>query len=399
MFNNKTVTKLNNINLAQTTTTPYEIEVEKADGIYIYDKKGKRYADLISGIAVSNLGHNNESIKEAIKQQVDSYLHVMVYGEYKQAPQQELANLLAKVLPEQLNSSFFVNSGTEANEAALKLAKRVTGRTELVSCYKSYHGSTHGSLSVTGNESKKYHVRPLLPGVSFMEFNKIEDLALITPQTAAVIIEPIQGDAGVRIPSLNYMKALRKKCNETGALLIFDEIQTGFGRTGKLFAFEHFDVVPDILTLAKAMGGGMPIGAFISSHNYMKKLTFNPVLGHITTFGGHPVNCASALENLKILTEGTLIKLVENKGKLFEKIIKHPQIVEIRRIGLFFAIEMKTPEIVQDIVLKCKEKGVLSFWFLSNPQSFRIAPPLIISEEEIKETAQIIHEVIAEVTK
>ena len=390
---------MNNTNLAQTTTTPYEIDVKSADGIYIYDQEEKRYADLISGIAVSNLGHNNQRIKEAIKKQVDKYLHVMVYGEYKQAPQQELANLLAKVLPKQLNSSFFVNSGTEANEGALKLAKRVTGRTELVSCHKSYHGSTHGSLSVTGNESKKYHVRPLLPGVSFMEFNHEEDLALITNKTAAVIIEPIQGDAGVRIPNTSYLKALRKKCDETGALLIFDEIQTGFGRTGKLFSFEHFGVVPDILTLAKAMGGGMPIGAFISSHDYMKQLTFNPVLGHITTFGGHPVNCASALENLKILTEGTIIEKVESKGELFEKIISHSAIVEIRRIGLFFAIEMENPDIVQDIVLKCKDRGVLSFWFLSNPQSFRIAPPLIITEQEIKETAQIIHEVIEEVTK
>ncbi len=390
---------MNNTNLAQTTTTPYEIDVKSADGIYIYDQEEKRYADLISGIAVSNLGHNNQRIKEAIKKQVDKYLHVMVYGEYKQAPQQELANLLAKVLPIQLNSSFFVNSGTEANEGALKLAKRVTGRTELVSCHKSYHGSTHGSLSVTGNESKKYHVRPLLPGVSFMEFNHEEDLALITNKTAAVIIEPIQGDAGVRIPNTSYLKALRKKCDETGALLIFDEIQTGFGRTGKLFSFEHFGVVPDILTLAKAMGGGMPIGAFISSHDYMKQLTFNPVLGHITTFGGHPVNCASALENLKILTEGTIIEKVESKGELFEKIISHSAIVEIRRIGLFFAIEMENPDIVQDIVLKCKDRGVLSFWFLSNPQSFRIAPPLIITEQEIKETAQIIHEVIEEVTK
>lgn len=390
---------MNNTNLAQTTTTPYEIDVKYADGIYIYDQQGNRYADLISGIAVSNLGHNNQRIKEAIKKQVDKYLHVMVYGEYKQAPQQELANLLTKILPDQLNASFFVNSGTEANEGALKLAKRVTGRTELVSCHKSYHGSTHGSLSVTGNENKKYHVRPLLPGVSFMEFNKIEDLKLITNKTAAVIIEPIQGDAGVRIPSLDYLKSLRKKCDETGALLIFDEIQTGFGRTGKLFAFEHFDVIPDILTIAKAMGGGMPIGAFISSHEYMNQLTFNPVLGHITTFGGHPVNCVSALENLKILTEDTLIEEVESKGRLFEKIINHPSIVEIRRIGLFFAIEMKNPDIVQDIVLKCKDRGVLSFWFLSNPQSFRIAPPLIISEDEIKETATIINQVIEEVTK
>lgn len=389
---------MNNIHLAQTSQTPFEIDVDYSDGIYIYDKKGNRYADLISGISVSNLGHNNERIKSAIKTQVDKYLHVMVYGEYKQNPQQELANLLAEVLPEQLNSSFFVNSGTEANEAALKLAKRVTGRTELVSCFKSYHGSTHGSLSVTGNELKKYHVRPLLPGISFMEFNKEVDLELITTKTAAVIIEPIQGDAGVRIPSLSYMKALRKKCDETGALLIFDEIQTGYGRTGKLFAFMHFDVVPDILTIAKAMGGGMPIGAFISSHKNMHELTYNPSLGHISTFAGHPVCCAAALENLKIMTEGTLIEEVESKGQLFESIISHPAIVEIRRKGLFFAIEMENADLVQDIVLGCKAKGVLSYWFLSTAESFRIAPPLIISEEQIKETAKIINSVINSVT-
>ncbi|MCT4580557.1 MAG: aspartate aminotransferase family protein [Flavobacteriales bacterium] len=390
---------MSNIHLAQTSQTPFEIDVDYADGIYIYDKEGKRYADLISGISVSNLGHNNRRIKKAIQDQVDKYLHVMVYGEYKQNPQQNLANLLAEVLPEQLNSTFFVNSGTEANEAALKLAKRVTGRTEIVSCHRSYHGSTHGALSVTGNEQKKYHVRPLLPGVSFMEFNNEADLSLITDQTAAVIIEPIQGDAGVRIPSLSYMKALRKKCDETGAMLIFDEIQTGFGRTGKLFAFEHFDIVPDILTIAKAMGGGMPIGAFISAHKNMHELTYNPNLGHITTFGGHPVCCASAYENLRILTEGTLIDEVEEKGHLFETIIQHPSIIEIRRKGLFFAIEMDHPDTVQDIVLGCREKGVLSYWFLSNAESFRIAPPLTITLEEVRKTAAIIHEVIDTVSQ
>lgn len=390
---------MNNINLAKTSKTPFEIDVDYADGIYIYDKKGKKYADLISGISVSNLGHNNSRIKKAIKNQVDKYLHVMVYGEYKQSPQQELAKLLSKVLPKQLNTTFFVNSGTEANEAALKLAKRVTGRTELISCHKSYHGSTHGSLSVTGNEYKKYHARPLLPDVLFMKFNNKEELELITEKTAAVIIEPIQGDAGVIIPSIEYLKSLRKKCTEKGALLIFDEIQTGFGRTGKLFAFEHFDVVPDIITIAKAMGGGMPIGAFISSYDNMDKLTYNPNLGHITTFGGHPVCCASALENLKILTESNIISEVEEKGRMFEKIINHYGIIEIRRIGLMFAIEMKTPEIVKDIVLKCRDKGVLSYWFLSNEKSFRIAPPLTITREEIIKTGKIIHTVIDKVVK
>lgn len=383
--------------LANTSKTPYRIEVDKAEGVYIFDKEGKKYFDLISGIAVSNLGHQNKEITDAIKKQVDKYLHVMVFGEFDQDPQIKLANKLAEILPEKLNTSYFVNSGTEANEAALKLAKRFTGRTQIVSCNKSYHGSTHGSLSVTGNEIKKYAVRPLLPGIRFMDFNSIPDLELIDKETACVIIEPIQGDAGVRIPSMEYMKALREKCNETGALLIFDEIQTGFGRTGKFFAFEHFDVVPDILTIAKAMGGGMPIGAFVASSELMETLTHDPVLGHITTFGGHPVNCAAALANINVLTSADLISKVENKGLLFESIIQHPSIKEIRRKGLFFAIEMENAETVQKVVEGCKERGVLSFWFLSCPESFRIAPPLTISEEEIKVSAKIIYEVIDQI--
>lgn len=384
--------------LAQTSGTPFKIDVDRAEGVFIFDKSGKKYFDLISGIAVSNLGHGNPRIIEAIKSQVDKYLHVMVFGEFDQDPQLLLAKKLNEILPNNLTTSYFVNSGTEANEAALKLAKRYTGRTEIVSCKKSYHGSTHGSLSVTGNEEKKYAYRPLLPGVKFMEFNSISDLALITNETACVIIEPIQGDAGVRIPSFEYMQALRKKCNETGALLIFDEIQTGFGRTGKFFAFEHFKVVPDILTIAKAMGGGMPIGAFVSSSSIMKTLTFDPILGHITTFGGHPVNCSAALANIKELLSKKIIEKVEHKGQLFEDIIAHPSIKEIRRKGLFFAIEMENAEKVQLIVEGCKEKGVLSYWFLSCPESFRIAPPLSISEAEIIESAQIIKEVISEVT-
>ncbi len=384
--------------LAQTSKTPYEIEVDRAEGVFIYDTNEKRYFDLISGIAVSNLGHNHPVIKQAIIDQVNRYTHVMVFGEYKQEPQQNLAQRLAEVLPNQLNCSYFVNSGTEANEAALKLAKRCTGRTEIVSFNKSYHGSTHGSLSVTGNENKKYHVRPLLPGVKFIDFNQLEQLDGITESTACVIVEPIQGDAGVRIPDVEYMKALRKKCDETGAMLIFDEIQTGFGRTGKLFAFEHFEVVPDILTIAKGMGGGMPIGAFISSYENMEQLTHDPVLGHITTFGGHPVNCASALANLNVLTQSGIIDDVERKGELFESIISHSAIKEIRRKGLFFAIEMESAEVVQQVVEGCKNRGVLSFWFLSCPESFRIAPPLVISDEEIKQSATIIHEVIEQVT-
>ena len=388
--------KLQDNFLAKTTNTPFNIDIDRAEGIYIYDKEGKRYFDLISGIAVSNLGHNNLAINDAIKKQVDKYLHVMVFGEYSQIPQLELAAKLNSILPEKLTTSYFVNSGTEANEAALKLAKRYTGRTEIVSFYKSYHGSTHGSLSVTGNETKKNAFRPLLPDVRFIHFDNLLDLNNITKKTACVIVEPIQGDAGVRIPTKVFMEALRSKCNETGTLLIFDEIQTGFGRTGKFFAFEHFNVVPDILTIAKAMGGGMPIGAFIASKTIMDSLTRNPELGHITTFGGHPINCVAALANINELLKNNLIASVEKKGQLFEEIISHPSIKEIRRKGLFFAIEMDSPETVQKVVDGCKIRGVLSFWFLSCPESFRIAPPLTISENEIRISAKIIWEVINE---
>ncbi len=387
---------MSNIHLAQTSQTPFEIDVDYADGIYIYDKEGKSYADLISGISVSNLGHNNPRIKKAIQDQVDKYLHVMVYGEYKQNPQQNLANLLAEVLPEQLNSTFFVNSGTEANEAALKLAKRVTGRTEIVSCHKSYHGSTHGSLSVTGNEQKKYHVRPLLPGVSFMEFNNESDLSLITDKTAAVIIEPIQGDAGVRIPSLSYMKALRKKCDETGAMLIFDEIQTGFGRTGKLFAFEHFDIVPDILVMGKGMGGGLPIGAFTASQQHMALLKDNPKLGHITTFGGHPVSCVAALATLEVLEKEDLMSSVAAKETLFRKLLVHPEIKNISGTGLMLAVELENFEKVEATMYNCLANGLITDWFLFNSESLRIAPPLIITEEQIRWACQVILESIDE---
>lgn len=382
------------VHLAQTSKTPYEIDVDRAEGIYIYSKTGERYIDFISGISVSNLGHNHPDIKKAVIDQVNKYMHVMVYGEFKQDPQQLLAKELADVLPNKLNTVYFVNSGTEANEAALKLAKRVTGRTDIVAFKKSYHGSTHGSLSVSGNEMKKYAYRPLLPGIHFIDFNKEDQLSQITEQTAAVIVEPIQGDAGVRIPDDGYLMALRKRCDEVGALLIFDEIQTGYGRTGKLFAFEHWGVVPDILTIAKGMGGGMPIGAFISSYDNMEKLTHNPPLGHITTFGGHPVNCAAALANLRVMISSGLIEQVEEKGQIIEEILMHPEVKEIRRKGLFFAIELENAEMVQKVVEGCKDKGVLSYWFLSCPESFRIAPPLIITKEEAVFAAKLIREVM-----
>jgi acetylornithine/succinyldiaminopimelate/putrescine aminotransferase len=381
-------------NMAQTTDAPYLISVERAEGIYLYSPDGKRYTDLISGIGVSSIGHRHPAVVKAIKDQVDKHLHVMVYGEFIQAAPNRLAAKLASLLPSTLNCSYFVNSGTEANEGALKLAKRYTGRTEIVSFRKSYHGSTHGSMSVSGNEVKKQAFRPLLPDVSFINFNVLEDLARITDRTACVIVETIQGDAGVRVPDRAYLQALRKRCDETGALLILDEIQCGMGRTGKLFAFEHFGIVPDILTTAKAFGGGLPIGAFISSREIMQCLTHDPMLGHITTFGGNPVCCASALATLEVIEQENLLASVEAKGKLFEQLLVHPAIREVRRIGLMFAIDFDSAERVSEIVLRGRELGVITYWFLSHPYSFRIAPPLTITEAEIKESCSVILQAI-----
>lgn len=376
--------------LAQTTPFPFLIPIERAEGIYLYTPEGKRYIDLISGVGVTNIGHRHPRVVQAIKDQVDKHLHVMVYGEYIQSAPNLLAQKLTSLLPSSLNSCYFVNSGTEANEGALKLAKRATGRTGIISCKKSYHGSTHGSLSVSGNETKKIAFRPLLPDVRFIEFGNTEDLSFINNKTACVIMETIQGDAGVRIPSKDYMKALRKKCNETGTLLILDEIQCGMGRTGSLFAFEPFGIVPDILTIGKAFGGGLPIGAFIADQQLMKLLTHDPMLGHITTFGGNPVCCASALATLEVLQDEKLVEKVEAKGKLFEKYLTHPSIKEIRRIGLFFAIDFESEEKVKRIVENALEMGAVCFWFLSCPNSFRIAPPLTITEDEIKLSCEIL---------
>lgn len=380
--------------LAPTSPHPFLIDVEKAEGVYLYSPNGKKYIDMISGIAVSNVGHRHPTVIQAIKAQLDKHLHVMVYGEYIQSASNQLAAKLASLLPPSLHCSYFVNSGTEANEAALKLAKRITGRTELISCKKSYHGSTHGSLSISGNEKKKQAFLPLLPDVRFIEFNNENDLAYITDRTACVIMETIQGDAGVRVPTKKYLQAVRQRCTEVGAVLIFDEIQCGMGRTGKLFAFEHFDVVPDILTIAKAFGGGLPIGAFISSHENMQLLTHNPMLGHITTFGGNPVCCASALATLQVIEEENLLMDVERKGKLIEELLRHPKIKEVRRIGLMFAFDFDTEERVNNIVQYCKAHGVICYWFLSHPNSFRIAPPLTITEEEIKLACAVIKDAI-----
>ena len=380
--------------LANTTNQPFGIEVVSAEGIYLIDREGKRYIDLISGIAVSNLGHQNEHIKSALLDQLNKHLHVMVFGEFSQEIQNKLAQKLASFLPESLNCLYVVNSGTEANEAALKLAKRATGKTRLVSFKGAYHGSTHGSLSVSGNEQKKYAFRPLLPDVMQLPFNDCDALDSIDHQVAGVIIEPIQGDAGVRIPSKEFMLKLRKICDEHCILLIADEIQTGFGRTGKLFAYEHFDIVPDIMTIGKAFGGGMPIGGLVTSQKIMSLFTTNPPLGHITTFGGHPMCCAGALAGLEVLENENIVPNVELKGVLFESLLNHKMIKEIRRKGLFFAIELENPAVVQKVVEGCKDMGLLSFWFLSCPESFRIAPPLVISTEEIKISCAIITEVM-----
>lgn len=377
-------------NLAPTSPSPFLIPIERAEGIYLYGPEGKRYIDLISGIGVSAIGHRHPRVVAAIKAQVDKHLHVMVYGEYIQSPSNLLAKKFTDLLPANLDCCYFVNSGTEANEGALKLAKRVTGRTEIISCRKSYHGSTHGSLSVSGNETKKFAFRPLLPDVRFIDFGVMEDLEMITEKTACVIMETIQGDAGVRIPSKGYMQAVRKRCTLTGTILILDEIQCGMGRTGKLFAFEHFEIVPDILTVAKAFGGGLPIGAFVASREMMKNFTFEPMLGHITTFGGNPVCCASALATLEVLEQENLVAQVERKGKLFEELLKHPLIKEIRRIGLLFAIDFESEDRVSRIVNVSKENGLICYWFLSHPYSFRIAPPLTITEGEIRESCEII---------
>ncbi len=381
----------------QTNKFPYLIDVERADGIYIWDKSGKKYMDMIAGVAVTNIGHRNPLVLEAIRRQLDKHLHVMVYGEYIQDSQLALAKNLASVLPKTLNCSYVVNSGTEANEAALKLAKRYTQRHELISCKGSYHGNTHGSMSVSYNEIKKAPFRPLIPSIKFIEFNNISSLEIITTETAGVIIETIQGDAGVRVPTKEFMLALRKKCSDTGALLIFDEVQVGIGRTGTLFAFEQFNVVPDILTLGKALGGGMPIGAFISSTEIMECLTHDPMLGHITTFGGHPVVCAAADACLTVLKTENWIQECETKGHILETMLKqNNEIVEIRRAGLLFAIELKSAERVQQIVERCLEKGLIGFWFLSCPDSFRLSPPLSITVEEIELAGKIILEAMRE---
>lgn len=377
--------------LALPSQQPLALEIEKAEGIYLYDRNGKRFIDLVSGVAVNNIGHRHPKIIEAVKTQLDQYMHLMVYGEYIQSPQVKLAEKLNAVLPQNLNSFYFVNSGSEAIEGSLKLAKRVTGRNEIIAFKNAYHGGSHGALSILGNEKMKYAFRPLLPGIRLLDFNDFEQLNQINQNTACVVIEPIQAEAGIILPQKGFLQSLRKKCNDTETILIYDEIQMAFGRTGKLFCFEHEGVVPDVLCLAKSMGGGMPIGAFISSEENMSKLAFNPPLGHITTFGGHPVCAASAIANLEVIIQEKLTEESNRKGKLFKDLLKNIQgIKEIRGSGLMLAIDFENAELNNKVIDLMLEEGLIVDRFLFNTTCFRIAPPLIITDQEIKEISKII---------
>ena len=376
--------------IAQTSSKPLGLNIYKAEGVFLYslpEKEGepeKRYMDLISGVSVSNVGHCRKEVVDAIKAQAEKYSHLMVYGEMIQSPQVMHAQLLTSILPESLQSVYYVNSGSEANEAALKLAKRVTGRREIVSCRNAYHGSSQGVLSLMDDENFKMAFRPLLPLVRHMVFNDISSLGIITDKTAAVIVEPVQGEGGVQIATREFMDALRKRCTDCGALLIFDEIQTGFGRCGKMFAFEKYGVVPDILTLAKALGGGMPLGALVASSELMEAWQSNPPLGHITTFGGHPVSCAAALAALKLLLNEPWVCEVEKKSQMFVNGLKgHPAVKEIRAAGLLIAVDLKDRTKAKNILYLLLEEGVITDWFMFQPTSFRIAPPLSISEAEV----------------
>ena len=380
--------------VGQTSPSPMLVEVARAEGSFFYTPEGKRYYDLVAGVSVSNVGHANPAVVRAVQEQAARYMHVMVYGELIESPQVAYAARIAAALPDPLESIYFVNSGAEAVEGALKLAKRFTGRTELISMRRAYHGSTHGAMSMMGapeGEEWKGAFRPLLPDVRAIEFNDFDALQAVTRRTAAVLVEPVQGEAGVRLPANGWLEALRKRCDQSGALLIFDEIQTGLGRTGHLFAMQKYGVTPDIVCLAKAFGGGMPLGAFISSKKIMDSLQSEPVLGHITTFGGHPVCCAAGLAAYDYLVENGIVEQVEGKGARYEALLgDHPQVREIRRSGLLLAVELGSSEKLYHIMEFFKEAGILSDWFLFCDTAFRISPPLTISDEEIRDSAQLI---------
>jgi acetylornithine/N-succinyldiaminopimelate aminotransferase len=376
--------------LAQTSTDPLALEIIKAEGCELWDLNGKKYIDLIGGISVANVGHRHPKVIEAIKKQLDAYLHIMIYGELVQNPQVQYAKLLTDHLPATLNSVYFTNSGAEAVEGAMKLAKRYTNRAEIVAFNNSYHGSTQGALSVIGDEYWRNAYRPLLPGIRHLNYNSFEDLDFITEQTACVIAETVQAEAGIIAPKENWLKGLRERCSETGTLLVLDEIQTGFGRTGKLWGFENFNIVPDIVLLGKALGGGMPLGAFIADQTIMNSLAENPVLGHITTFGGHPVCCAAGMAAMQVLLTENLIKEVPVKSELFKNILIHPAIKSVNSFGLWMAVEFSSAETCKKIIDHCIEQGILTDWFLFAPSSLRISPPLVISDRQIEIAAKII---------
>ncbi|MDM1294731.1 aspartate aminotransferase family protein [Sphingobacterium sp. N143] len=378
------------MNTAQTSSSPRLVEVVKAEGIYLYGPNGEEYMDLVSGFNVSNIGHRHPTVIRAIKEQLDNYLHVTVYGEFVQAPQVLFATELLAELPSTFQSVYLTNSGTEAVEGAMKIAKKYTGRKQIIAAKKAYHGSTQGALSLIGNDEYREAYAPLLPDIDFITFNDSSDLDKITEKTAAVILEAIQGEAGVRVPDASYMRAVRQRCDETGTLLIFDEIQTGFGRTGKLFAFEHFGIVPDILMLAKGIGGGMPLGAFIAAKEVMDVIKDNPMLGHITTFGGHPVSCAAARASLAVIKEEHLVEQVANKAILFRNKLDHSAIREIRGLGLMMCLQLDSFDQVYNVSKYCAEHGVMIDWYLHCETALRIAPPLTITEAEIEKACNII---------
>ena len=380
--------------VGQTSPEPLLIEVQRAEGVYYYTPEGKRYYDLVSGVSVNNVGHANPQVTAAVQRQAADYMHIMVYGEMVERPQVQYATKIAGLLPEPLDSVYFVNSGSEAVEGALKLAKRYTGRHKMMSMHCAYHGSNHGSLSMMASpegDTWKAPFQPLLPDVEYLWFNSIDDLSRIDGQTACVLVEPVQGEAGVRLPEEGYLQALRQRCDETGTMLIFDEIQTGMGRTGSLFAMQKYGVTPDIVCLAKAFGGGMPLGAFVAAKQVMDSLQRNPVLGHITTFGGHPVCCAAGLAALDYILDNRLVDQVERKGLRYENALKDaPNVLEIRRSGLLMAVELGTSDKLFQIMALFKEHGIMSDWFLFCDTAFRISPPLTISDEEIDDSCQII---------
>lgn len=385
--------------VAQTSDAPLMLEVERAEGVYLYDPNGKKYLDLISGIGVSGVGHCHPKVLKAIREQSEKYLHTLVYGEYVLSPQVQLAKLMTENLPDSLNSVYFVNSGSEATEGAMKLAKRYTGRSEIIACRNAYHGSTQGAASLMSPTTFTQAFYPLLPDIRHIEFNCETCFEKITTKTACVILETVQGEWGVRPPQKGYLKKLRERCDEVGALLILDEIQAGYGRTGTLWAFEQYGIVPDILLLAKGMGGGMPIGAFVANREVMNTLSFDPVLGHITTFGGHPVSCAAGLATLEILLSENYISEVKKKEQLFHELLVHPKIQEVRSAGLLIAAEIGDFDFMKKVQMEALENGVITDWFLFNERSLRIAPPLTITEEEIRFACRVLVAAIEKISK